>query len=146
MHVDLQQIRDECRRPVQSRPSSHGITDHLALVDALTRELLPDWSEDWLLFERQRWHQFRLRTLENLAAQQHAEERYLDAVQTALAAIAIEPIRETAHRILIEVHLAEGNTASAVKHYQHYRQLLQHELGVVPSAQMNQLVNPLITP
>ena len=97
-----------------------------------------------MLFERERWHQFRLHALENLAAQLQAEERYLDALQTALAAIAIEPIRETAHRIVIGIHLAEGNTASALKHYQHYRGLLQRELGVVPSVRMDQLVHPLI--
>ena len=144
VEVDLRQILDQHRDLAHTRPSCHDISDHLALVDVLTRRLLPEWSEDWLVFERERWHQFRLHALENLAAALQAEERYLDAVQTALAAIAIEPIRETAHRIVISVHLAEGNTASALKHYQHYRGLLQRELGVLPSAQMDQLVHPLI--
>jgi DNA-binding SARP family transcriptional activator len=143
--VDFQQILEQYSRLMHPQPSP-GISDHLALVRALTRQLLPEWSEDWLLFERERWHQFRLHALENLAAQLQAEERYLDALQTALAAIAIEPIRETAHRIVIGIHLAEGNTASALKHYQHYRGLLQRELGVVPSVRMDQLVHPLITP
>jgi len=80
------------------------------------------------------WHQFRLHALENLAGQLLTEERYLDTLQTALATTAIEPTRETAHRIVIEVHLTEGNTASALKHYQDYRDLLQRELGVLPSA------------
>jgi DNA-binding SARP family transcriptional activator len=143
VHVDLQQVMDQHRRLVRTRPCA-STSDHLALVRVLTRQLLPEWSEDWLVFERERWHQFRLHALENLAAQLQNEQRYLDALQTALAAIAIEPIRETAHRIVIGIHLAEGNTASALKHYQHYRGLLQRELGVVPSVQMDQLVHPLI--
>lgn len=141
--VDIQQILDQHSRLVHPRPSP-GVSDHLVLAQALTRQLLPEWSEDWLVFERERWHQFRLHTLENLAAALQAEERYLDGLETALAAIAIEPIRETAHRIVIGIHLAEGNTASALKHYQHYRALLQRELGVVPSVRMDQLVHPLI--
>lgn len=141
--VDLRQILDQHRHLSEPQPSCHGINEHLALVDVLTRQLLPEWSEDWLLFERGRWHQFRLHALENLAGQLLAEERYLDALQTALAATAIEPTRETAHRIVIEVHLAEGNTASALKHYQHYRELLQRELGVMPSARLDQLVQGL---
>lgn len=140
--VDLQQVLDQHSQLMHLRPLPGS--DHLVLVRALTRQLLPEWSGDWLLFERERWQQFRLHALENLAAQLQAEERYLDALETALAAISIEPIRETAHRILIGIHLAEGNTASALKHYQHYRALLQRELGVVPSVRMDQLVHPLI--
>ena len=138
--VDLRQILDQHRHLSDSQPSCHSISDHVALVDVLTRQLLPEWSEDWLVFERGRWHQFRLHALENLAGQLLTEERYLDALQTALAVTAIEPTRETAHRIVIEVHLTEGNTASALKHYQNYRELLHRELGVLPSAQLDQLV------
>lgn len=141
--VDLRQILDQHRHLSEPQPSCHTITDHLALVDVLTRELLPEWSEDWLLFDRGHWHQFRLHALENLAGQLLAEDRYLDALQTALAATAIEPTRETAHRIVIEVHLAEGNTASALKHYHYYRELLRHELSAVPSARLDQLVQGL---
>ena len=140
VEVDLRQILDQHRDLAHAQPSCHGISDHLALVDALTRRLLPEWSEDWLVLERERWEQFRLHALENLAEQLLTEARYLDALQTALAATAIDPIRETAHRIVIEVHLAESNTASAVKHYQHYRELLQRELGVVPSPRLDQLI------
>ncbi|MGH3693546.1 MAG: AfsR/SARP family transcriptional regulator [Pseudonocardiaceae bacterium] len=143
--VDLQQIMDQHPELVQRHSRRcPGISDHLMVVRALTRQLLPEWSEDWLLFERERWHQFRLHALENLATQLQGDGRYLDALQTALAAIAIEPIRETAHRIIVGVHLAEGNIASALQHYQHYRGLLRRELGVVPSVQMDQLVHPLM--
>jgi DNA-binding SARP family transcriptional activator len=141
--VDIRQILDQHRDLAHHQPSCHGTSDHLALVDVLTRRLLPEWSEDWLLLERGRWDQFRLHALENLAGQLLTEERYVDALQTALSVTALEPARETAHRIIIEVHLAEGNTASALMHYQHYRGLLQRELSVLPSARLNQLVQGL---
>ncbi|MGH3832697.1 MAG: AfsR/SARP family transcriptional regulator [Pseudonocardiaceae bacterium] len=141
--VDLRRILDQHRHLSDSQASCHSISDHLALVEVLTRQLLPEWSEDWLQFERGRWQQFRLHALENLAGQLLTERRYLNALQTALAATAIEPTRETAHRIVIEVHLAEGNTASALTHYQHYRELLQRELGVAPSARLDQLIQEL---
>ncbi|MFM9633311.1 bacterial transcriptional activator domain-containing protein [Streptomyces galilaeus] len=57
-----------------------------------------------------------------------------------LAAAAIDPIRETAHRIIIEIHLSEGNVASAVRCYQHYEAYLQQELGVSPSPHMTDLL------
>jgi DNA-binding SARP family transcriptional activator len=87
----------------------------------------------------------RLYALEALAQNLLAAGRYLAAQQAALAATAVDPYRETAHRIAIEVHAAEGNIASAVKRYQDYRRRLQRELRVSPSARMTQLIRDLTT-
>ncbi|MER7771651.1 BTAD domain-containing putative transcriptional regulator [Kitasatospora sp. NPDC096140] len=114
------------------------------LVDDLAADLLPDWEDEWLALPRERWGQLRLYALEGLARQLCGAERYLAALQAALAAIAIDPIRETAHRIVMEVHLAEGNMASALRAYQHYRSFLQRELNVAPSAKMTGLVQNLL--
>lgn len=114
------------------------------LIDALRRDLLPDWSEEWLVLERDHWDQLRLHSLETLARQLHSEQRYVPALQTALSAVAIDPVRETAHRIVMEVHIAEGNRASALKHYHAYKAFLARELNVSPSQQMTQLVKDLM--
>jgi DNA-binding SARP family transcriptional activator len=45
----------------------------------------------------------------------------------------------------MEVHIAEGNLACAIKQYQHYRQLMERELGVAPSPRMEQLARSLVT-
>ena len=41
-----------------------------------------------------------------------------DALEAALAAIAMEPLRESAHRLLIGVPLAEGNAARAIREFE----------------------------
>lgn len=117
-----------------------------SLVDGLGRELLPEWSDDWLMLERERWDQLRLHALEDLVQELLRREEYPHALQAALVAIAIEPTRETAHRLVIRTHLAEGNAATAVKHYQRYQRILSRELGVTPSQRMNQLIRPLLPP
>lgn len=139
IRVDLRQIRQRVRTLVL--PADYEVT---ALVDDLSRELLPGWPEDWLILERERWDQVRLHALEALAQQLLIAEQYLPALQTALAAVSIEPIREAAHRTIIEIHTAEGNAASALKHYHEYRTLLQRELGTGPSARMTPLVHALL--
>jgi DNA-binding SARP family transcriptional activator len=141
VEVDLRQILDQRGDLAHLGLPCHSINERLALVDALTRRLLPEWSEDWLVLERAWWEEFRLH--ENIAGQLLAKGRYVGALRTVLAATSIEPVRETAHRIVIEVHLAEGNTASAVKYYHRYRELLRRELGVVPSTRLDQLVQGL---
>jgi DNA-binding SARP family transcriptional activator len=57
--------------------------------------------------------------------------------------VSIEPYRESAHRALIRTFIAEGNSASAVAHYQRYRRLLTNELGLRPTSQMKALVDGL---
>lgn len=113
-------------------------------IGDLTQQLLPGWPEEWLIPERDRWGQMRQHALEHLALQFRAAGQYLPAIQSALAAIAVDPIRENAHRILIEVHADEGNVACALMRYRHYETLLRQELGVAPSGQMTQLIQNMI--
>jgi DNA-binding SARP family transcriptional activator len=103
-------------------------------------DLLPDWYDDWLVVEREQFRQLRLRALEWLCARLTAVRRFGAAVEAAMAAIAGEPLRESAHRALAAVHLAEGNRAEAVRQYRFYERLLEDELGFSPSAQFQQLV------
>jgi DNA-binding SARP family transcriptional activator len=47
--------------------------------------------------------------------------------------VAVEPLRESAHRALIGAHLAEGNRVEALRQLARLRHLLREELGVEPS-------------
>ncbi|HVF12259.1 MAG TPA: BTAD domain-containing putative transcriptional regulator [Actinomycetota bacterium] len=111
--------------------------------EVLSADLLPDWTEDWVLLERERYHQLRLRALEALCQRLTAKGRFGQAVQAGLAAVAGEPLRESARRALIEAHLAEGNVVSALREYDSFRQHLGDELGIEPSDQIRALVEGL---
>lgn len=113
-------------------------------VAALSLELLPDWIEDWLQLERDRWNQLRLHALEALAERLLELGNFVDAFEAALAAVWSEPLRESAHRVLIRVHAAEGNWSEAVMQYRRYRQLLDRELGASPTAHMENLIRNLM--
>lgn len=118
------------RNAVVKSPCPSGSTDNLiadgvppseheAPVSRLREELLPRRPDEWLVLERECWDQLRLR--------------------------ALDPIRETAQRILVEIHLAEGNRACAVKRYQEYRRLLLQEWEVEPSRLLTRLVQDAIS-
>ncbi|MFF0737753.1 BTAD domain-containing putative transcriptional regulator [Streptomyces chartreusis] len=141
VHVDLHRVWESAHQVTEG--TGPFPNDGASLVSDLSRELLPGWYEDWLILERERWDQIRVYALEALAQQYQSTHQYLPALQAALTAMAVDPIRETAHRIVIEVHLAEGNVANALKRYHDYRAYLRRELNVAPSAQMNQLVRDL---
>lgn len=111
--------------------------------EVLTADLLPDWTEDWVLIEREAYHQLRLRALEALCRRLTAKGSFGQAVQAGMAAVAGEPMRESSWRALIEAHVAEGNVVAAMREYDTYRELLFAELGREPSAQMQELIEGL---
>jgi DNA-binding SARP family transcriptional activator len=102
-------------------------------------DLLPGWYEDWLVFERERFRQLQLHALEALSRLLAASGRFAEAVESGLAAVAAEPLRESAHRCLINAYLAEGNAGEALRQFVRYRDLLRAELDLAPSEQMERL-------
>ena len=54
-----------------------------------------------------------------------------------------EPLRESGHDALIQVHLAEGNQSEAVREFTRYRALLHTELGLEPTHRVRRLVQGL---
>src|SRR5215471_12500103 len=89
-------------------------------IDALDEllgggELLPDWYEEWVTFERERLRQLRLHALERLCVNLTEAGRFDRALQCGLAALREDPLRESAHRAIIAVHIAEGNLSEAIR-------------------------------
>jgi DNA-binding SARP family transcriptional activator len=112
--------------------------DVLALTAA--GDLLPDWYDDWLIVERERVRQRRLHALEAACRSLTAARRYADALDAGLAAIAVEPLRETGHLVVIEAHLAEGNLIEASRQYEQLRDLLRQHLGTHPCVRVRDLL------
>jgi DNA-binding SARP family transcriptional activator len=121
-----------------TRPALDRLPD---LVDA--EDILPGWDEEWLIAERERYRIQRLRALESSAVALLAAGDHVAALDAAMASVATEPYRESAHRLAIRIHLAEGNHAEAIRAYRGFRSLVADELGITPSSLMEDLVAPL---
>jgi DNA-binding SARP family transcriptional activator len=103
-------------------------------------ELLPGWYEDWVLFERERLRQLHMHALEALSTRLTRTGRYAEAIEAALAAVRLEPLRESANRALIAAYLAEDNVIEAVRRFETFREELTSELGAQPTADLERLV------
>jgi DNA-binding SARP family transcriptional activator len=114
-------------------------------LDILCRpgELLPDWYDDWLELERERYRLLRVSALEHVAERLSELGSYGDAAEAGLAAVASDPLRETAHRALIRVFLAEGNAFEALRQFELYRTLSLRHIGLEPSDETTALVRHL---
>ncbi len=138
--IDVAELVRDARRLLAGRPQDEATTHPPELVDRLSRDVLPDWDEDWIVFERERVRQLRIHAMEALSAQLREAGRLGEAVEAALSAVAADPLRESAQRVLIEAHLAEGNTAQAWRQLETFQTLLRDDLGVLPSRSIFELV------
>lgn len=118
--------------------------EHLRDLRLLCCDLLPTWYDEWVLVEQESYRQHRLHALERGSTLLRERGRYTEALMAALAAVRCEPLRESAHRRVIEVHLDEGNPSEALRQYDAYRRLVAHELGIAPSPAIRGLVAPLL--
>ena len=117
-------------------------------VDQLARagDLLPDWSEDWVVEEGARLHQLRLVALETAADDLLADGRYAEAAVAALAALRDEPLRESACLRLIRACLGMGNVAEARERFRTFRIRLRQELNLEPSPSIQELLGGIGDP
>lgn len=133
VRVDLREAETLARAELAGDSSEAG-------PEALALDLLPDWYDDWVLLERERFRQLRLRALESRCARLTAAGRHDEALEAGLLAVVGEPLRESAHRALVRLHLEEGNAAEALRQFRLCRRLLLEQLGVEPSPRMLELV------
>lgn len=137
--VDVTRLVEAARAVLEGAP---GIP-HEPSLQYVEGDLLPDWTDDWLTVDRERLRQLRLHVLETLAGRLAAEGLFGMAMEAALAALRSEPLRESAHRAVIRIHLAEGNLAEAVAAYKQCRAMLARDIGVAPSPETTRLVSGL---
>ena len=96
-------------------------------------DFLPGWYDDWVVTERERLSQTRLRALEVLGRRALDHGQIEQAIGLAQAVVLAEPLRETGHLLLAKAHLANGNRADALRQIRRLDSLLRAELGISAS-------------
>jgi DNA-binding SARP family transcriptional activator len=140
VRVDIHQAATLARTIVVG----HFHEEVFALLEpCFSAELLPGWHDEWLLAARERHRQLSLHALELLCEHLTRAGSYGAAILAGLAAVDQEPLRESAHRALIKVHLAEGNAAEAIRRYRQYETIAARDLGVGPTIMMRNLLDEI---
>lgn len=137
--VDITRVLAQAKRMISPAQNlSVGAVD----IDELSGELLPDWDEEWLRDEREQFRQLRMHALEMMCRSLASRGRHAEAIYAGHAAVAADPLRESAQRALIDAHLAEGNASEARRQFELYRKLLWDHLRMSPSPLMTKLLVP----
>jgi DNA-binding SARP family transcriptional activator len=137
--VDITQLSRWATRVINGSANSSDLGTRELHPEAV--HLLPGWYDEWVIFERERLRQRLLHAMESLVRQQISRGLLADAIEVATTAVGVEPLRESAQRVLIEAHLAEGNLVEARRAYIAYHEMLAAELGVSPSIELIEIVS-----
>jgi DNA-binding SARP family transcriptional activator len=138
--VDVAAVTHAARQVIAAQTSMPP-TDALDTL-AASGELLPDWYDDWLVVERERFNQVRLLALDCLVRHLLPSGRVAEATVAALAAMAIDPCRESTQQLLIECHIAQGNRDAALRQFRSYASVLKR-LGLEPPSTISAIVAAL---
>jgi DNA-binding SARP family transcriptional activator len=136
--VDLRHVADWAGRLIEGVATAGDLDPGLWCPAACA--LLPGWYDEWVVFERERLRQRVLHGMEALGRLLVRDRRPQDAVVAARCVVAVDPLRESAQRVLVEAQLAAGDPAGARSSYAAYRSAVLRLLGAPPSAALTALV------
>jgi hypothetical protein len=98
-----------------------------------TDDLLPALYDDWLIPLREDYRRRISEVLHRLATLLEDQKDYAAAIPCTERLIALDSLNESSHRLLIRLHAANNDRASALRAYHQCMRRLRREMGVEPS-------------
>ena len=116
------------------------VTAHLIkAVKFYKGPFLPDIEDSWIISAREHLHQNYLEILMKLAEIFLTEKDFSQALHYSQLAITADPCFESAYRMSMRIHAAEGNRAAVVRQFERCKDVLMKEIEVDPSPQTYEL-------
>jgi LuxR family transcriptional regulator, maltose regulon positive regulatory protein len=104
----------------------------LALLDLVRGHLLPDADAPWVLVARERHRRRFVITITHLAEGMEPDAP-LAAARLYERALDADPLAESLHRRLMQLHAARGEQGEATRAWRHCQAMLALSAGVQPS-------------
>jgi DNA-binding SARP family transcriptional activator/pimeloyl-ACP methyl ester carboxylesterase len=128
------------------RQVADGSPEALAKAASLYKHMLADGLhvneaafEEWIRFERARFQETACGVLARLAAHQADVNETQEAIETGHRLIALDPLNEAGHRLLMRAYAASEQLALAQKQYKACAALLLGEFGSQPETETQRL-------
>lgn len=101
--------------------------------------------DEWMSGERARYNTLACALFERAAAHQHDQGDSVAAIEIAQRLVAMDPLREPSHRLLMQIYADSGQRAAALKQYATCAAVLAAELDVEPDAETKALLEEIRT-
>jgi len=99
-----------------------------------------DLFSEWLLLQRESFHQQAMTILEQVSAYAYGQGEYAQSLDFARRYAQFEPLNERAHRQLLRSLVQMGDRPAALAHFESFQARLRGELAVAPSPETLALV------
>ncbi|MEZ4681261.1 MAG: BTAD domain-containing putative transcriptional regulator [Caldilineaceae bacterium] len=129
-----------------NRAAEHAerITCYRTAIEIYQGDLLPGLYDEWLLPIREELRQSYIRALEMLTALLVNEREYTAATTLTQRLLHYDPLYEAGYRQLMELYALQNDRARALHTYHSCVTVLERELGVPPSAEIEALYQRLL--
>ncbi len=101
--------------------------------------------DEWQHYQSERLRDELASALQRLALGKGAQAKYEEASVYARRWVALDPLRESAHRLLMHVFASSGQRTAALRQYDEYVRLLKEELGAPPAAETTALYEQILS-
>ncbi|MDJ0315117.1 AAA family ATPase [Arthrobacter sp. H35-D1] len=116
-----------------------------AAIDAYAGDLLPGLYGEWVLAEREILHRHCIEVCDKVAASASASSGQPDlAMAAAQRRLQLAPLEEAGYQRLMELQVAAGDTAAAVRSYHRCAAVLESELGLETGPRTRELASELL--
>jgi DNA-binding SARP family transcriptional activator/predicted ATPase len=107
-------------------------------------DLLPALYDDWLTPLREEYRRRISEVLQRLAVLFEQRQEHAAAIPFAERLVALDSLSEAHHQLLIRLHAANRDRASALRAYHQCMRVLRRELGVEPGAATRSLFERIL--
>jgi len=144
--TDVAELHARVRRAATVSDEAERIQELSNAVGLFRGELLTGYYEEWVQRERLQLEDLLVSTIQNLIHAYEAQGQLEEAIRYVHLAIAKDHLKEDLHGTLIRLYLASERPASARRHFEEWRQIVNSELGDEPSQVLRELIERLPGP
>jgi DNA-binding SARP family transcriptional activator/predicted ATPase len=130
--VDFQTAIAEADSARTENDRAREIQSLTAAVQLYEDDLLPALYDDWLVPLREEYRKRVSEVLQRLVTLFEEQKEYAAAIPSAERLVALDPLGESHHQLLIKLHAANQDRSSALRAYHQCMRVLRREMGVEP--------------
>ncbi len=123
---------------------AHEIRSLTTAAQLYQDDLLPGLYDDWLPPLREEFRRQICAALHRLASMLEEQKEYAAAISYADRLLVLDWLSESYHQLLIRLHAANHDRASALRAYHKCMRVLRREMGVEPEAATKELFERIL--
>src|SRR5450755_352899 len=142
--VDFQAAITDAADARTQKDRAREIRSLSAAVQLYEDDLLPALYDEWLVPLREDYRRSMCGVLHRLATLFEEQKEYAAAIPWAARLVAMDSLNEAHHQLLIRLHAANRDRASALRAYHQCMRVLRREIGVEPGPATKELFERIL--